>query len=49
MFCHNDLLLANILYDEDLNSINFIDLEYAAPNYQAYDIGESNIDHSLNT
>lgn len=55
VFCHNDLLLANILYDEDLNSINFIDLEYAAPNYQAYDIanhfcefaGVDDVDHSL--
>ena len=38
MFCHNDLLLANILYDKDQNVIAFIDFEYAGPNYQAYDI-----------
>ena len=38
VFCHNDLLLANILYDERNHSIRFIDLEYAGPNYQAYDI-----------
>ena len=34
VFCHNDLLLANILYDESKHSIYFIDFEYAAPNYQ---------------
>lgn len=38
VFCHNDLLLANILHDKDRNSIEFIDFEYAGPNYQAYDI-----------
>ncbi|XP_057369110.1 ethanolamine kinase 2-like [Daphnia carinata] len=38
VFCHNDLLLANILHDKDKNSIQFIDFEYAGPNYQAYDI-----------
>lgn len=38
VFCHNDLLLANILYDKDENSIQFIDFEYAGANYQAYDI-----------
>ncbi|XP_046457276.1 ethanolamine kinase 1-like isoform X1 [Daphnia pulex] len=38
VFCHNDLLLANILYDKDQNVIAFIDFEYAGPNYQAYDI-----------
>ena len=34
VFCHNDLLLANILYNESKHSIHFIDFEYAAPNYQ---------------
>lgn len=38
VFCHNDLLLGNILYNESKKTINFIDFEYAAPNYQAYDI-----------
>lgn len=38
VFCHNDLLLANIIFDSDSNSVHFIDFEYAAPNYQAYDI-----------
>jgi len=54
-FCHNDLLLANILYDQEKHSIHFIDFEYAGPNYLAYDIanhfcefaGVDDVDHSL--
>jgi len=54
-FCHNDLLLANILYDQEKHSIHFIDFEYAGPNYLAYDIanhfcefaGVDNVDHTL--
>lgn len=38
VFCHNDLLLANVLYDEETHKVHFIDFEYAGPNYQAYDI-----------
>jgi ethanolamine kinase len=38
VFCHNDLLLANILHDKGKDAIAFIDFEYAGPNYQAYDI-----------
>ena len=38
VFCHNDLLLGNILYDEIEHSIEFIDFEYAGANYQSYDI-----------
>ncbi|XP_046665616.1 ethanolamine kinase 1 [Homalodisca vitripennis] len=37
VFCHNDLLLANVIHQP--GSVNFIDYEYAAYNYQAYDIG----------
>uniref|UniRef100_A0A0N5CAX4 ethanolamine kinase n=1 Tax=Strongyloides papillosus TaxID=174720 RepID=A0A0N5CAX4_STREA len=39
VFCHNDLLLNNILYDEEKDSIHFIDYEYAGVNYQLFDIG----------
>ncbi|CEF62822.1 Ethanolamine kinase [Strongyloides ratti] len=39
VFCHNDLLLGNILYDEMKDSIHFIDYEYAGVNYQLFDIG----------
>lgn len=38
VFCHNDLLLGNILHEKNSHSIEFIDFEYAGPNYQAYDI-----------
>ncbi|KAI6661577.1 Ethanolamine kinase 1 [Oopsacas minuta] len=39
VLCHNDLLLANILYDKYTDSIKFIDFEYSAFNYNCYDIG----------
>lgn len=39
VFAHNDLLLGNVIYTADRNKISFIDFEYAAFNYQAYDIG----------
>lgn len=39
VFAHNDLLLGNIIYDDINEKITFIDYEYAACNYQAFDIG----------
>ncbi|XP_034018837.1 ethanolamine kinase 1 [Thalassophryne amazonica] len=39
VLCHNDLLCKNIIYNEDGDSVKFIDYEYAGYNYQAYDIG----------
>lgn len=39
VFAHNDLLLGNIIYTESQNKVTFIDYEYAAYNYQAFDIG----------
>jgi ethanolamine kinase len=38
VFCHNDLLLTNILYNQNENKVTFIDFEYAAYNIQAFDI-----------
>lgn len=38
VFCHNDLLLANVVYNAQRNTVTFIDYEYAAYNYQSYDI-----------
>jgi ethanolamine kinase len=38
VFCHNDLLLKNIIYNEDNQKVSFIDFEYVAYNYQAFDI-----------
>lgn len=39
VFSHNDLLLGNVIYTEELNRVSFIDYEYAAHNFQAFDIG----------
>lgn len=39
VFCHNDILLANIIYNPDIKKISFIDYEYGSPNYQGFDIG----------
>uniref|UniRef100_A0AAG5DNQ5 ethanolamine kinase n=1 Tax=Anopheles atroparvus TaxID=41427 RepID=A0AAG5DNQ5_ANOAO len=39
VFCHNDLLLGNVIYDAARERVTFIDYEYAAPNHQAFDIG----------
>ncbi|CAH0628927.1 unnamed protein product [Chrysodeixis includens] len=38
VFAHNDLLLGNVIYNEDERTISFIDYEYAAYCYQAFDI-----------
>ncbi|XP_077994299.1 ethanolamine kinase 1-like [Glandiceps talaboti] len=40
VFCHNDLGLGNIIYDKEAETISFIDYEYSAYNYQAFDIGK---------
>uniref|UniRef100_A0A182P7L7 ethanolamine kinase n=1 Tax=Anopheles epiroticus TaxID=199890 RepID=A0A182P7L7_9DIPT len=39
VFCHNDLLLGNVIYDAARSRVTFIDYEYAGPNHQAFDIG----------
>ncbi|KAH8316836.1 hypothetical protein KR074_011119 [Drosophila pseudoananassae] len=39
VFSHNDLLLGNVIYTKNLNTVNFIDYEYADYNFQAFDIG----------
>lgn len=39
VFAHNDLLLGNVIYTQSEDSVTFIDFEYAAFNYQPYDIG----------
>ncbi|XP_059078369.1 ethanolamine kinase 2-like [Tigriopus californicus] len=38
VFCHNDLLLGNVILSEDQSQVRFIDYEYGDNNYQAYDI-----------
>ncbi len=39
VFCHNDLLLGNVVYEKSTDRITFIDYEYAGQNFQAFDIG----------
>ncbi|KAJ4452105.1 hypothetical protein ANN_03621 [Periplaneta americana] len=39
VFCHNDLLLANVIHNAKKKSVTFIDYEYSNYNYQAFDIG----------
>lgn len=39
VFCHNDLLPGNILFDEATNRLTFLDVEYGAYNYRCFDIG----------
>ncbi|XP_072941683.1 ethanolamine kinase [Epargyreus clarus] len=38
VFAHNDLLLGNVIHNEAQGTVSFIDYEYAAYNYQAFDI-----------
>lgn len=38
VFAHNDLLFKNIIYNPKIQSISFIDYEYASYNFQAFDI-----------
>lgn len=55
VFCHNDLLLKNIIYNEKKGTVTFIDHEYAMYNYEHFDIGNhfdeyagvDNVDFSL--
>jgi ethanolamine kinase len=37
-FCHNDILAANVLYNEETKAIRLIDFEYGGINYVGFDI-----------
>ncbi|KAJ3271863.1 Ethanolamine kinase [Terramyces sp. JEL0728] len=39
VFCHNDLLSGNLIYNSEQDSCAFIDYEYGCPNYRGFDIG----------
>ena len=39
VFCHNDLLLTNMLHDASNDQIKFIDFEYSGVNFNCFDIG----------
>ncbi|KAK3818856.1 MAG: kinase-like domain-containing protein [Benniella sp.] len=38
VFCHNDLLYGNLIYDESKDDTFFIDYEYGSYSYRAFDI-----------
>jgi ethanolamine kinase len=39
VFCHNDLLCGNLIYDSVTERVSMVDFEYGGPNCAAYDIG----------
>jgi ethanolamine kinase len=39
VFCHNNLLLHNVIYNPRKSTVTFTDYEYSSYNYQAFDIG----------
>nr|XP_039269016.1 ethanolamine kinase 2-like [Styela clava] len=55
VYCHNDLLVNNIVFNNLKNSLHFIDFEYTGKNFQAFDIanhfcefaGVDNMDYSF--
>lgn len=56
VFCHNDLLVGNIVWNREDSRVYFIDFEYGGFNYLSYDIGnhfnehtgvDAVLDHSL--
>lgn len=38
VFCHNDLLCANIIFNPETKDVAFIDYEYGSFNYRSFDI-----------
>lgn len=38
VFCHNDLLSANLIFNPTTNDVAFIDYEYGSFNYKSFDI-----------
>mmetsp|Transcript_2897 Transcript_2897/g.11039 ORF Transcript_2897/g.11039 Transcript_2897/m.11039 type:complete len:383 (-) Transcript_2897:100-1248(-) len=45
VFCHNDVLGLNIIFNEEKQSYSFIDYEYCGHNYRAFDIGDHFFEH----
>jgi ethanolamine kinase len=46
VLCHNDLLVKNIIYQEDDQSIAFIDFEYTHINYALFDIANHFVEYA---
>lgn len=49
VFCHNDLLAANIMRDPATNKIQLIDFEYGGTNYAAFDMANHFNEHAGGT
>ena len=39
VFCHNDIQVANIIYNANTDSVSFIDYEYGCVSFRGFDIG----------
>ena len=39
VFCHNDTVHRNLIYNSDDNSVTLIDFEYSGPNFRSFEIG----------
>ncbi|CAF3281491.1 unnamed protein product [Rotaria socialis] len=46
VYCHNDLLVKNIIYDEKNEKISFIDFEYTHLNYYLFDIANHFVEYA---
>lgn len=46
VFCHNDLLMKNIIYDQLTDQLYFIDFEYSAFNFLSFDIANHFCEYS---
>jgi len=51
LFCHNDLIAGNMMFDDDNQELFFIDYEYGCYNYRGFDFGnhfcEWTLDYSV--
>jgi len=51
VFCHNDLIAGNMMFDDDSQELFFIDYEYGCYNYRGFDVGnhfcEWTLDYSV--
>ncbi|CAF0968152.1 unnamed protein product [Rotaria sordida] len=46
VYCHNDLLVKNIIYDKKSETISFIDFEYTRLNYYLFDIANHFVEYA---
>jgi len=46
VYCHNDLLVKNVVYSRINDDVSFIDFEYADYNYWAYDVANHFVEYA---